>query len=997
MDELWRTAPCPALRRWVGTTGVRWEINPAARRWALDRGVGDADWQALADSDGPDGRVTLGRGDWPLWRSALPLEDGALWWLATENPQGPSSATLAELLELAQEFGRMGLFERNLRSGEGHWDPHVFRIYGLDPAQGTPAFSEGSRYVHPDDHVLFQPEHRAVMGTTGRHGLRFRIVRPSGEVRYLHSLSEVRNGPDGQPARMIGVLIDDTDIVERERAHREASERLGQALTMAGVSVWRIDLATQRVFYDERTVTLMGLPSDPRGLPVGEVREYVHPEDREATALAAEEAVRSDRTVDVIARYRRIGGGWRTMLTRRIAQRDAAGAAVGVLGVALDITDLVAEREQARQLQERTQALAAALGLGLWSREIDSGAAEWNEQMYRIYGRPPSEGPPTVDDWLARHVHPLDRERMTRDQYAGDDIWTPNYHAEFRIQLPDGQTRWIYCWARREMRDGRRFSYGVHLDVTDRRSAEIELQRERERAQFAMDAAGVGIWERDLRDDAKSYWSAQMYRLRGFDPDDPRPVAQLREISNHPDDVPMLRQLAERHIARGEPYTHELRVVWPDGSVHWLGTRGHAVRDADGKPLLLIGINFDITERKRSEALWLDKQRIEQASRAKSEFMARVSHELRTPMNAVLGFSQLLLQDRNESPTPRQRERLLHIETAGRHLLALIDDVLDLASIEADERPLASEPVPLAGVARDALQWVASLAQRHGVTMPADATALRGCVRADRRRLGQILINLLTNAVKYNRAGGWVRLDSRRRERDGGGEWALIVRDSGRGMTREQLQRVFEPFNRLGAEHEGIQGTGIGLTIVRQLAERMGGGVEVDSEPGVGSEFRVWLPAAPEEPAQPRVAEPVHAPAAREGGAAPLSLLCVEDNLVNMTLVREVVSLRPSVTLSCADTGAQGIAAALRQPPDVVLLDLQLPDMHGLEVMRRLRSEARCADATIIALSANAMPDDVRAALDAGFDAYWTKPIDFNRFLAGLAQLAQRKAAGADR
>ena len=274
----------------------------------------------------------------------------------------------------------------------------------------------------------------------------------------------------------------------------------------------------------------------------------------------------------------------------------------------------------------------------------------------------------------------------------------------------------------------------------------------------------------------------------------------------------------------------------------------------------------------------------------------------------------------------------------------------------------------------------------------ADVGALRGCVRADRRRMGQILINLLTNAVKYNRAGGWVRLDSRRRERDGGGEWALIVRDSGRGMTREQLQRVFEPFNRLGAEHEGIEGTGIGLTIVRQLAERMGGGVEVDSEPGVGSEFRVWLPAAPEEPAQPRAAEPVDAPAAREGGAAPLSLLCVEDNLVNMTLVREVVSLRPSVTLSCADTGAQGIAAALRQPPDVVLLDLQLPDMHGLEVMRRLRSEARCADATIIALSANAMPDDVRAALDAGFDAYWTKPIDFNRFLAGLDELAQRKA-----
>jgi PAS domain S-box-containing protein len=941
-------------------------------------------------------RIVLGHGEWPLWRRALPLPDGALWWLGTEDPDGPSSATLAEMLELAQEFGRMGLFQRDLRSGEGHWDPHVFRIYGVDPARGTPHFSEGARFVHPDDRSVFEPAHRAVMSSTGRHGVRFRIVRPDGDVRHLHSLSEVRNGPDGRPARMVGVLIDDTEIVERERAQREASERLATALQMAGVSVWRIDLATQRVHYDERTVTLIGLPSNPHGIPAGEVREFVHPDDREANALAAEEAVRSDRMVDVIARYRRLDGGWRTMLTRRVAQRDAEGRAIGVLGVALDITELVAEREQARRLQERTQALAAALGLGLWSREVDSGVAEWNEQMYGLYGRAPVDGPPSVDEWLERHVHPQDRERMTRDMHAGDDCWTPNYHAEFRIQRNDGQTRWVYCWARRETHEGRRLSYGVHLDVTERRSAELELQRERERAKFAMDAAGVGIWERNLTG-GPSYWNEHMYRLRGLDPADPRPIEELAWVANDPDNAVRLDAMREAHIAHGTPYEGEQRLIWPDGTVRWVATRGRVVRDADGRPLVMAGINIDITERKQAERLWLDKQRIEQASRAKSEFMARVSHELRTPMNAVLGFTQLLAQDRNEAPTPRQRERLAHIEVAGRHLLALIDDVLDLASIEADDKPLASEPVPLAAVVRDAAQWVASLSARHGVSLSVDGDGLRGAVLADRRRLGQILINLLTNAVKYNRAGGWVRVESRLRERAGASEWGLAVRDSGRGLTREQMQRVFEPFNRLGAEQEDIQGTGIGLTIVRQLSERMGGSVEVDSEPGVGSEFRVWLPAAPHGAidAQPAVGEPSTGAAAPAVAAseAPLSLLCVEDNLVNMTLVREVVALRPAVRLSCAETGAQGIAVALRERPDVVLLDLQLPDMHGLEVMRRLRAEPDCMSSTIIALSANAMPDDVRAGLAAGFDAYWTKPIDFTGFLSGLDALAQRKSS----
>jgi PAS domain S-box-containing protein len=981
------------MRRWLGEQGLRWEINAAARRWALDRGVVEADWRALADELGERGRVSVGRGGWPLWRVELTLADGTLWWLGTEDPEGAPRATVSELLQLTQEFGRMGVFERDLRTGRGYWGPQVFGIYGIDPAHGVPLFDEGLAYVHPDDRALFLPEHRAVAGGTGRHALRFRIVRPDGQVRHLHSLSEVRNGADGHPATMVGVLIDDTESVERERAQREASEQLGNALAMAGVSVWHVDTSTQRLYHDERSVRHVGVPEGREGFPVDAVREWIHPDDRAASARAAEEALHGNAAVDVMVRYRATNT-WRTLLTRRVARRNESGEATGLLGVSLDVTDLVAHREQSQVLQQRTQALSAALGLGLWSRNEDSGAAQWNEPMYALYGRERHEGPPSPDEWLARYVHPLDRERMQRRPIALDDTPLPNDHHEFRIVRGDGQTRWIYAWSRCESRDGQRVTYGVNLDATERRSAELELRRERERARFAMEAAGVGIWEMPL-DGRPLYWSPQMYHLRGYEPDDGRSLLELGRLNTDPKDQQFIEQMMKRHIELGEPYEHEFRVRWPDGTYRWVATRGHVVRDGEGRPLGVTGINMDITERKKAQSLWLDKQRVEQSSRAKSEFMARMSHELRTPMNAVLGFTQLLAQDATQHPTPRQRERLQHIEAAGRHLLALIDDVLDLASIEADDRPPARESVALGDVARDALQWVGALAQRHGVTLRQEPAALPGRVLADRRRLGQIVVNLLTNAVKYNRSDGWVEVRARQRLTDEGhAQWGLVVRDNGRGLTSVQLERVFEPFDRLGAEHEGIPGTGIGLTIVRQLAERMGGSVEVLSQTGVGSEFLVWLPAADEPSVQPLVgplAPALATPLEHDDAvAADLTLLCIEDNVVNMTLVREVVSLRPSVKFLSSDTGAAGLQIALRERPDVVLLDLQLPDLHGLEVLRRLRADERGAGITVIALSANAMPEDVRAALAAGFDDYWTKPIDFTRFLSGLDALAKR-------
>jgi CheY-like chemotaxis protein len=261
-------------------------------------------------------------------------------------------------------------------------------------------------------------------------------------------------------------------------------------------------------------------------------------------------------------------------------------------------------------------------------------------------------------------------------------------------------------------------------------------------------------------------------------------------------------------------------------------------------------------------------------------------------------------------------------------------------------------------------------------------------VLADTRRLRQVLANLVSNAIKYNRPGGQVRLDLRRLVVDGTPGWELAVRDTGRGLSAEQQAHLYEPFNRLGAEREGIEGRGIGLMTVHHLVRLMGGRLQQQSRVGEGSEFRVWLPAAPQAGALAAPADAGEGEAG-EGEAAherALSVLYVEDNPVNVMLVRELVGLRPNVTLQVAADGRSGIEQALQQRPELVLVDMQLPDMQGHELLRRLR--ARQLPSHIIALSANAMPDAVQRARDAGFDDYWTKPIDIAQFLAGLDRLA---------
>jgi signal transduction histidine kinase/ActR/RegA family two-component response regulator len=369
------------------------------------------------------------------------------------------------------------------------------------------------------------------------------------------------------------------------------------------------------------------------------------------------------------------------------------------------------------------------------------------------------------------------------------------------------------------------------------------------------------------------------------------------------------------------------------------------------------------------------------ANQAKSAFLSSMSHELRTPLNAILGFAQILAS--NAMPTtPEQKQEFAgHILKSGRHLLTLINEILDLAKVEAGAVSLSMELVPLADVLAECQGMIAPLAATRGVRVlfPEAPTAR---VQADRTRLKQVLLNLLSNAVKYNRDGGAVVVDCAQPVPQ---RLRLSVQDTGMGLSPEQVADLFQPFNRLGQEAGTQEGTGIGLVVTRRLVELMGGEIGVTSSPGVGSVFWIELACvdlgaatAPEAPPAAHAAAPVRADGA--SAASPATVLYIEDNPANLKLVQEIVRFRPDLRLVCAPDGHFGLSLARSQLPDVILMDLNLPGLSGFEVLAQLRREPDTARIPAIAVSANAMRADIERALAAGFARYLTKPIDIGQF-----------------
>jgi signal transduction histidine kinase/ActR/RegA family two-component response regulator len=382
-------------------------------------------------------------------------------------------------------------------------------------------------------------------------------------------------------------------------------------------------------------------------------------------------------------------------------------------------------------------------------------------------------------------------------------------------------------------------------------------------------------------------------------------------------------------------------------------------------------------ERRRAEeALLVAKKELESSNQAKSEFLARMSHELRTPLNSILGFSQVLNTDPDEPLTPSQKESVRQILKAGWHLLALINEVLDLARIESGKLPLSIESVGVEQIVREALTLIAPLAEKHQVKVVDETKPLRQVyVQADRTRLKQVLLNLLSNGVKYNRTGGTVTLTC---TRPAEGRLALAIADTGQGLTDEERGLLFTPFTRLRPKAE-IEGAGMGLAITKRLIELMGGSIGVESEPGKGSRFFFELAVGEKPPVEGEETDP--SLIISRSDDTEVTLLHIEDNPANRALVKRILERRPHIRVIAADTAEKGLELARTRDPNLIILDINLPGMDGFEALARLKGFVDTKHIPVIALTANAMPSDVKRGLEAGFLQYLTKPVDVKEFL----------------
>jgi signal transduction histidine kinase/ActR/RegA family two-component response regulator len=478
-----------------------------------------------------------------------------------------------------------------------------------------------------------------------------------------------------------------------------------------------------------------------------------------------------------------------------------------------------------------------------------------------------------------------------------------------------------------------------------------------------------------------------------YDPQEVAARAQALSLELGTTIAPGFEALAFK-ASRGIEDIYELTYICKDGSRFPAIVSITALRAPDDAIIgyLLIGTHNAVRTRVELE---LNSARAvaEEANLAKSEFLSSMSHELRTPLSAILGFAQLI-ESGVPTPTTSQQRSLDQILKAGWYLLDLINEILDLALIESGKLSLSLEPISLAEVMRESQAMIEPQAKKRGISVSFPQFDTPYFVKADRTRIKQILVNLLSNAVKYNKEGGTVLVDC---IASAPGRVRICVKDSGEGLTVDQLTQLFQPFNRLGQEGHAEKGTGIGLVVCKRLVELMGGTIDVVSTLGKGSVFSIELSLTTERQPASGADSPTDTAPPVLADARLRTLLYVEDNPANLMLVEDLIARRPDVRFLSARDGNRGVEIARASRPDVILMDINLPGISGVEALRILALDPATAHIPVIALSANAGPRDIAKGLEAGFFRYLTKPIKVPEFMETLEIALKAATPGSDR
>ncbi len=902
-------------------------------------------------------------------------------------------------LELIEQLAGIGSWEIDLAHDRIRWSRELTRMHGF-PDGGAPRSHTAfmTDVMHPDD-VAIVNEGMAALRADEPVTVEFRARRTDGTVRLFQARGMLVPDGDGGLTKVIGTSLDITERRHTVEALRASEASYRTIFEHASDAMWVHDLETgDFLAVNQAAVDMYGYTAEEQiALGVAGISAGVAPyRVEDALPFIAGAAAGIPQRFEWLGKHKSGGVIWGEVRLRRVTLNGVDR----ILATARDINDRVraeqalrqANEELERRVTERTAQLEQAVAEQAAARAalaesdehfrrliensqdyimiVDTTAAvtSVSSSVQRMLGWSPEEIVGTRPPDL---IHPDDVPHVL-DVFASL-VEAPGTTVKLRYRMRHKNGGWRLLESVGRTIAPNSVADGVVAncrDITDFVEAEQALRERDERFRQIIESAADLVFICDPTG-AITYAAPSSMRMLGYTPEEmlgTRPVDLL-----HPDDVEHtmadLGWLAEHP---GEPITSAFRIRRKDGSYLVMENVGRTLSPstiAEG----VIAFGRDITGRRAAEeALARAKEEAERANRAKSEFLSRMSHELRTPMNSILGFAQLLARG---EVTTQQGKSVQHILKAGRHLLHLINEVLEISRIEAGREQFSLEPVALASVLEEALGLVRPLAQQHGVTLHGGPWPGDGYVHADRHRLVQVLLNLLSNAIKYNQPGGSVRLQA---SRTGSRECVIRVVDTGRGVPSNRLDELFTPFARLGAEQSDVEGTGLGLALSRRLCEAMGGALALEASSTDGSVFRIDLEAV-ESPLS--VFESgAHIPAI----TAPYreaTLLYIEDNLANLSLVETILLARPGWRVLPALQGQLGVELAREHRPDVILLDLHLPDIPGVEVLRRLRADARLAEVPIIIVSADATSTSVERLRVLGANAYLTKPLDVDEFL----------------
>lgn len=873
--------------------------------------------------------------------------------------------------------------------------------------------------IHPQDLPRYQKTAKQCVTYLTPFNLDLRLMLPTGQWQWLRVCAQPEYLEQGHIA-WYGVSLDITAQKQAEAERDEYQERLSLVLQGSNDGWWDWNLVTGEIYISPRWWQMVGY--QPNEMEPEYWCNLIHPEDlpNVQTTLNAFLADPTRQFCEVEYRLRHKQGHYVPVFSRGLTLRDDQGNPLRNVGTNTDLsllkckeqqlqTALTALQELNQQLearvQERTHALAdsqhfveGVLNTSpslIYLENVQEGHLIFvNQGCYALLGYTPEELMNLGADFLTCLIHPADLARVLAlgdRQRQGDFVADELFEIEYRIRHRTGEWRWFVSQEIVFSRDGQGKALqvlGNAQDISDRKAIELKNQQLQERLQFVLSANPAVIFTcRPGGDYGATFVSQNISQILGYRPEDLLQNSDFWISHVHLEDRDALLTNLSCLFEQGH-HSHEYRFLHEDGHYVWVQNELRLVKSAQGNPLEIVGCLVDISDRKASEKalqesyqqLSLANEQLAQAARLKDEFLANMSHELRTPLNAILGLTEALQEQTLGELNVKQLKALKTISESGQHLLSLINDILDLSKISAGKMELEKQPVSLSDLCESCLGFIQPLAHKKAIQVKsAIAQEIRDFV-ADERRLRQILLNLLNNAVKFTPQGGEVELIITLN----GSMLQFQVRDTGIGIAPAHQTQLFQSFvqidSRLNRQYEG---TGLGLVLVRKLTELHGGQVAVQSELGQGSCFTVIIPYEPSHRLPlPRSTGDTTNQTVPQGRESPLVLM-VDDQPANLYSLSDYLIYR-GYQLITAEDGETAIALAQQEHPDLILMDMQMPGMGGLEATRQIRSLPDTAHIPIIALTALAMPGDRERCLAAGVNDYVSKPVRMKQLIAAM-------------